>query len=481
MRDEIPNTGFQADAEWLVGELERYRQVSEAKAAPVTRLPALADLIEQLELDRHPRTGGLTGAAFQSFVRRYLDATTRLHHPAYLSHQVAVPHGAGALAALIDGYTNNPMAIYEMGPPAAAIEFFVLNWMLEKVGWTPAPARPGVGPAEFGGGVLTHGGSLANLTALIAARTRMAPRVWEEGVPPDLAILAPRPAHYSIARAAGILGLGARSVFPMPVDDRGVVRPEGLTEALRAVRESGRLPMALVANACSTHAGLYDPLAEIGAFCRAHGIWFHVDGAHGASALLSPTLRAHLRGVELADSLVWDAHKMLCTPPLCAAVLVRDHRSLDHAFHQEASYLFHDKAQPGVDFLARAVECTKAALGLKFYLVLAALGEAGLREHVEQRTQAARQAYDYLRAQPDFHCPIEPQSNILCFAFRDWSVEHLRARDQFIADGRFHLSTAQLDGRWYLRAVFMNPRSGLTEIQELAEALRARAAAQPRS
>jgi L-2,4-diaminobutyrate decarboxylase len=472
MNIDDADSGFLADVEWLSARLDSYRRESESKTRPVTRLPTLESLIELLDLDRYPRDGGLTGADFQSFVTRYLDATTRLHHPAYFCHQVAVPHSSGALAALIDGYTNNPMAIYEMGPPAAAIEYFVINWMLRKVGWTPAPLTPNSDTVEFGGGTLTHGGSLANLTALIAARTRAAPRVWEEGVPPDLAILAPEQSHYSIARAAGILGLGARGVYSLPVDSRGVVLPDRLPEVLRQLRDAGRRPMALVANACSTATGLYDPLQEIGAFCREQGIWFHVDGAHGASALLSPSLRKRMLGIEMADSMIWDAHKMLRTPPLCAAVLVRDYRSIDGAFHQEASYLFHDKEQPGVDFLHRTVECTKAALGLKFYMVLGAMGEAGLREYVEGRTQAALEAYRYLKAQPDFQCPVEPQSNILCFAFRDWNTEHLKVRDQLIADGRFHLSTTQLGGRWFLRAVFMNPRSGLTEIEELAGALR---------
>lgn len=466
---------FEADAAGLIAQLERYREESEAKARPVTQLPPLRALVEQLELERYPREGGLTGAEFQSFVARYLDATTRLHHPAYFAHQVAVPHHAGALAALIDGYTNNPMAIYEMGPPAAAIEYFVINWMLSKVGWTPAPLTPETDESGFGGGVLTHGGSLANLTALIAARTRIAPRVWEDGVPPDLAILAPEQCHYSIARAAGILGLGARGVVGLPVDANGVVMADRLPETLRRTLDAGRRPMALVANACSTAAGLYDPLQEIGAFCSEHGIWFHVDGAHGASALLSPGLRTRLRGVETADSLIWDTHKMLRTPPLCAAVLVRNHRDIDGAFHQEASYLFHAKEQPGVDFLERTVECTKAALGLKFYMVLGAMGEAGLRDYIEQRTEAALQAFHYLNSQPDFLCPIEPQSNILCFAFRDWDTEHLRARDRLIAAGQFHLSTTQLNGRWLLRAVFMNPLSGFAEIEELSKSLRAMA------
>lgn len=468
--------GFEADAQALIAQLVRYREESHAKAKPVVRLPPLRELAEQLELDRYPREGGLSGPTFQGFVERYLDATTRLHHPAYLAHQVAVPHHAGALAALIDGFSNNPMAIYEMGPAATAIEYFVINWLLQKVGWVPAPLTPGdAEPGSYGAGVLTHGGSLANLTALIAARTRIAPAVWEEGVPGDLAILAPEQSHYSVTRAAGILGIGARGVVALAVDKRGVIIPDRLPQVLRRVEEAGLRPMALVANACSTAAGLYDPLAEIGEFCRAHDIWFHVDGAHGASALLSPRLRGRLRGIESADSMIWDAHKMLRTPPLCAAVLMRDHRRLDGAFHQEASYLFHDKAQPGVDFIGRTVECTKAALGLKFYMVLGAMGEAGLADYVERQTEMALAAYRYLNSQSDFHCPIEPQSNILCFTYRDWDAEHLKARDRLIADGSFHLSTTQLDGRWHLRAVFMNPESTLREMEELAASLRAMA------
>jgi L-2,4-diaminobutyrate decarboxylase len=320
--------------------------------------------------------------------------------------------------------------------------------------------------------VLTHGGSLANLTALIAARTRIAPRVWEEGVPDDLALFAPSQAHYSIARAAGILGLGERAVYPLAVDERGVVQADRLVAALQRVTNDGRRPMALVANACSTAVGLYDPLREIGDFCRENDIWFHIDGAHGASALLSEQRRSLLDGVEMADSLIWDAHKMLRTPPLCAAVLVRDHRDLEGAFHQEASYLFHDKTQPGVDLINRTVECTKAALGLKLFMVLGAMGERGLAEFVDQQSDYARDAYRYINSQPDFTCPVEPQSNILCLAYRDWNEEHLRVRDQMIADGRFYLSTTQFNGRWYLRVVFMNPLTEVKEMEALLQTIR---------
>lgn len=477
MLSKIDETAFGDDARRLVKLLEEYREESLCGYSPAVRLPPLTRLLDDLRLAEPLQQGGLTGDALESFLKRYLGATTRLHHPGFLAHQTPAPHSSGALGSLIDGFTNNPMAIYEMGPPAAAIELFMVNWLLEKVGWAPQPLTAGSPPGEYGGGVLTHGGSLANLTALVAARSHIAPDVWEQGNPADLGLLASPHNHYSVTRAAGILGLGSHSIEALEVDDLGRIVPDRLPRALQRLRDAGRRPMALVANAGSTALGLYDPLDEIGDFCREEGIWLHVDGAHGASALLSPRLRPLLRGIEKANSLIWDAHKMLLTPPLCTAVLVRDHRSIDGAFQQQASYLFHDKQQPGVDLIHRTVECTKAALGLKLYLVVAAMGEQGLADYVESRTELAKKAWHFFEAHPDFSCAAEPESNILCFAWRDWNEEHLALRDRLIDSGDFHLSTAQVNGRWYLRAVFMNRQTRMEDVERLAEAV-AREAAQ---
>ncbi|HSC71633.1 MAG TPA: aminotransferase class V-fold PLP-dependent enzyme [Candidatus Methylomirabilis sp.] len=323
------------------------------------------------------------------------------------------------------------------------------------------------GGQSFAGGVLTHGGSLANLTALIAARSRIAPTVWEEGNPGGLALLAPADCHYSIARAAGILGIGRKGIFALDVDARGVIIPERLPAALDRVEQEGKRAVALVANACSTAVGLYDPLEEIGRFCRERNLWLHVDGAHGASALLSEKHRKLLRGVELADSLAWDAHKLMRTPAVCAAVLVRDHRTLDGAFQQEASYLFHEKEQPGFDFIHRTVECTKAALGLRLFMVLAALGERGLAEYIERQFAVTAEAHEYIRHVPGFECPVKPEANILCFRVAGADGLQLSLRARLTAEGDFYLSTTSFDGKRYLRLVFMHPESGMHDIRRV--------------
>jgi L-2,4-diaminobutyrate decarboxylase len=201
-----------------------------------------------------------------------------------------------------------------------------------------------------------------------------------------------------------------------------------------------------------------------------------VDGAHGASALLSDQHRELLRGVDQADSLVWDAHKLMRTPTLCAAVLVRDSRTLDGAFEQEASYLFHAKEQPGVDFIHGTVECTKAGLGLRFFAVLGSLGEQGLGAYVERQFALAREAHAYISGLSDFACPAEPQANILCFRIAGCDEIQIAVRDAMIADGSFHLSTAEVGGSRYLRAAFMNPATSMKDVRRMIEHVRESAA-----
>jgi L-2,4-diaminobutyrate decarboxylase len=465
---------FLSDTQTVIKALKEYYDESVSEKKPVIIQPSLKDIIDDLDLASYVKEGGLTQDRLSEFMEKYLSSTTRLHHPTYMAHQVAAPHYAGAIGSLIDGFTNNAMAIYEMGPAAAAIEYFIINWLLEKVGWPPSPiAAPNDNKnTDFAGGVLVHGGSLANLTALIAARNRTAPDVWKKGTPTDLALLAPQGAHYSIARASGILGIGQDAVYYLDVDERGAIMPNRLPNAYEKVRNDGKRAFALAANACSTAVGIYDPLQEIGEFCRAHNIWFHVDGAHGASALLSEKYRHLLKGAEKADSIIWDAHKLMRTPTLCAALLVRDHRTIDQAFQQEASYLFHEKEQPGFDFMHRTVECTKAGLGLKLFMVLAALGEQGLAKHIERQMELAVEAFEYIHPLTEFECPVRPQSNILCFRIEGSDHLQLLIRNRLIADGEFYISTTSFNGIRFLRLALMNPNTKLEHIKKLVQRVR---------
>jgi L-2,4-diaminobutyrate decarboxylase len=428
--------------------------------------PPPEDVVRALELRRWIREGGMGPEQLGPFLTAYLERSTRVHHPGSMAHQVAVPDAPAAIADLVHGITNNPMGIYEMGAAAAAIEVEVVRWMLAQVGLPEATA----------GGVLTHGGSLANLTALLAARAHAAPDAFVQGVPDDLAILAPPSAHYSIVRAAGILGLGRRAVVELATDPLERIIPDQIGQAVARAQELGRRPFALVAAACATSTGLYDDLVAVADACAEHGLWMHVDAAHGASGLLSPAQRELLLGIERADSVIWDAHKLLQVSGLCAAVLVRNDVSLDRAFQQEASYLFYDHEATGVDLLGHTVECTKAALGLKLFLELAARGERGLGEDVAARCALARRAHDLIEARAGFSCPYVPESNILCFRYGESDELQLTLRDRLIARGDFHLSSTTIRGRRHLRLVITAPATSEATIAGLLDAIETEAA-----
>ena len=174
---------FKADAEIIIQALSDFYQQSISGEGPVIRQPPMSELMADMELSSLVSDGGLSGEKLAQFVDMYLSAITRIYHPANIAHQQAVPHYMAALAGMVDNFVSSDGSIYEFGPASVSIEYFLVNWLLEKVGWNPSPLNAqGAEQELFGGGILTHGGSIANLTALIAARTKISPEVWEKGL-----------------------------------------------------------------------------------------------------------------------------------------------------------------------------------------------------------------------------------------------------------------------------------------------------------
>ena len=231
--------------------------------------------------------------------------------------------------------------------------------------------------------------------------------------------------------------------------------------------------MAVCANACTTAAGLYDPLEEVGAFCRENDLWFHVDGAHGASALLHPEERLRLSGVAMADSLVWDAHKLLQSSALCAAVLFRDGRRLTGTFQQKAAYVTEGTREIGHDFIGHQFECTKSPLGLKLLLVLAMVGEEGLASNLGALWENTRLIHDQIAARPGFEVLCIPESNILCFRYKGDDLLQTGIRQVLMKEGEYLLSQADVDDRRWLRLTLMNPLSDRETIRRLLDRIEA--------
>ncbi|MFA6179518.1 MAG: aminotransferase class V-fold PLP-dependent enzyme [Candidatus Methylopumilus sp.] len=380
-----------------------------------------------------------------------------IHHPHNLGHQVATPLPMAALCDLVAALTNQAMAVYETGPSATMIERQVIRWLNALVGW------------DAGDGFLTSGGAQANLTALLAARQHSATwNVWKQGVADHrpLVILASEHAHYSVSRAAGIMGLGTDAAIKVSADKQGCMELSALIAAHQRCIASNQLVIAVVATAGCTPTGSIDPLADIGRYCNAQQLWMHVDGAHGASALLSAQHRHQLKGIALADSVVWDGHKLLYMPAPVSAVLFREAKNSYAAFAQDASYLFQGNNQEAEAYNVsyRTLECTKRMMALKLWAAFSLYGVEGLGTLVDEAFNKARLFAGKLKSRPEFELLMQPQTNIVCFRHIKTGLssaalsEHQASlRQQIVQSGAFHLTQVALHGELWLRTTLMNP------------------------
>ena len=414
---------------------------------------------------------------FAQIVKIMLQRGLNLHNPRYMGHQVPAPVPLAGLFDAVGSVTNQCMAVYEMGPWATAVEQALIQELGATIGWAPG---------SFAGAV-THGGSLANLTALLTARNVALGDVWERGLAgdgPQPVLVTHADAHYSVARAAGILGLGSRQIRRVGLDKLGRMDPQQLNDQLAFLRAQNQPIVAVSACSCATPTGAFDPLEDIAAVCRRHEVWLHVDAAHGGAALLSERHRHLLAGVEQADSVTWDAHKMLFVPALCTFVFYRDKSYGFEAFRQDAPYLF-DPAAPGLadyDSGIRTVECTKRAATFGLWGVWSLFGRQLFADMVDVTFGLGRTFYEKLLAADDFVPLHEPQCNIVVFRhvpaeLRDAPSElvgdfQLELRRRIIESGEFYIVPLKREGVGALRVTIINPLTTADHLDQLLDAIR---------
>ncbi len=466
----------------LVDQLAEHLQIVQHSGQSVLpwRVPAdnvreALQCLDQQRPDPHQRQ--LVVDQFAQLVNLMLQRGHNLHDPRYIGHQVPAPAPLAGWFDTVGSMTNQPMAIYDMGPWATAAECALVERLGQQIGW----------PSEQFAGMVTHGGSLANLTALLTARNVSCSTAWQSGLaglpsPPVLVVHSDT--HYSIGRSAGVLGLGTGQVLRVGLDDRRRMDPNQLDDLLQQCRQSNRPVVAVVACSCSTPIGAFDPLPEIVQVCRRHEVWLHVDAAHGGSACFSPAHRHLVAGLVDADSLVWDAHKMLFMPALCAFVFYRDKSHRFEAFQQEAPYLF-DPAAPGMaefDSGLRTVECTKRAAAFGLWGIWCLYGPQFFADLIDVTFAMGQTFYQKLEAAPDFQPLHQPQCNIVVFrylpaAVRHWPAEEigklqLELRRRLIESGEFYIVSTKLDGVGALRTTIINPLTTPDHLDQLLDSLR---------
>ena len=410
------------------------------------------------------------GADPLAIVDQILTESTVTHHPAYVGHQLAAPLPLTTLGSMVVAIVNGSGAIYELSQAGGACELALSKHLTARL------CMP-----ETAGGMIVHGGTIATLTALLAARQERAGfDVWRDGSHggPPLALLASDQTHYSTARAAQIMGFGRAGAISVASDERFRMRPDALSAEIAAARERGQLPIAVVASAGTTATGAFDPLEEIAQVCADEGLWLHVDAAHGGSAALSPKLAPQLAGIGRADSVVWDLHKTLPFPALASLLAYARARDAYGAFAQQADYLFRSGDAGDENMGTRTLECTRPQLSLVAYLGFATVGADGLRAHVERLWELGRELAQLVRESDDFELALEPECNIVCFRHRvpegtDSDAHQERIRIAVNASGEFYVVQTKLRGVTWLRCALMNAATTRDDLLALLAALRA--------
>ncbi|MBW8481384.1 pyridoxal phosphate-dependent decarboxylase family protein [Actinomadura parmotrematis] len=412
-------------------------------------------------------------ARLDAIMDLYVRTGIPVHSPGAMGRQFS---GVVPLAGVMDfagAMVSQPASFYEAGQLPSVAERIMGEELGRLIGWDPAAAAM----------VTTSGGSLANLTALLAARARAFPALWTrggtDGVRPAVAVGAD--AHYSVTRAAGVMGIGETQIVRLPLDAARRIDVRRAGPALAAARRRGLSVFCLVASAGTTSVGAFDPLDELAGLCREHGLWLHVDGAHGASLLVSGELRGRLRGVEHADSLTWDAHKLMFVPAPCTMLFYRDGARSLGAFRQRASYVFDEEPDEyaALDSGGRNFECTKRPMIMPLWTLWAMHGPALFAQKIEHVCRLARDAHGLLLAEPDFEAVHAPQANILCFRHRPRGLAapdvhrfQNAVRNRVRGGGSFFISKVDIDGTAALRAVLMSHHTTLDHVRMLLAEIR---------
>jgi glutamate/tyrosine decarboxylase-like PLP-dependent enzyme len=393
--------------------------------------------------------------ALQLFADVLAPACISTDSPRYLSFIPCAPTEAATLFDLVVSASSLYGGTWMEGSGAVYAENEALAWLVSLAGLP-----------ESAGGAFVPGGTVGNLSALVAARYRA--RQWRADDPPKRwAIAATEHAHSSILSAADVMDA---DLIPVPVDDAGRLTGKSLADALDAADHDG--VFAVVATAGTTNLGIVDDLESVAAVCAERELWFHVDGAYGLAGLAAPSVRARFAGVEKADSFVVDPHKWLFAPFDCCALVYRDPVGARLAHTQRAGYL--DVVNEGVEANPSdyAIGLTRRARGLPFWFSLAVHGTQAYSASIERTLAVARYAAEEIRGRPYTELLHEPDLSVVAFRRVGWSPQQYKDWSaRLLADGEGFVVATTHEGETVTRFAVVNPETSEADIAAILDTM----------
>ena len=399
------------------------------------------------------------GSAIEAILERLRPAVAKSFNTAGPGYLAFIPGGgipAAALADFVACAVNRFVGVAAAAPALARIEAQVIAWLASLMGCPPGA-----------GGILTTGGSLSNLTALVAARADKLPEDFLKGT-----IYLSEETHLSVLKAARIAGFPERCIRLVPVDARCRLRPRDLETMIEEDRSNGRRPFLVVANAGTTNTGAIDPLRDILDIARRRGLWAHADAAYGGFFRLVPEGESRLCGIEAYDSITLDPHKGLFLPYGTGCLLVRDPATLRRAHGGRAGYLQDvSSGEEAPNFTDLSPELSRDFRGLRLWLPIQLHGLEAFRMQIQEKLDLARWAYLDLKDEPFLEMLDEPQLSIVAFAARpDASGAELLRRVN--ARRRVFLSSTTMGGRYVLRLCVLSFRTHADRMRDAVGAIK---------
>ena len=449
----------------LLQQLEQFFADS-VNQNPVASCLNPGELRKQLSLDLPAE--GKSLADLKTDIATYLAYTVKTAHPAYFNQLWGGFSAPCFMGDMLTSATNTSMYTHEVAPVATLIEKTLIAKMGNLIGFSEPD------------GQFTTGGSNGNLMAMAIARHQAMPALKQEGMinGPRLIAFVSANAHYSFAKAAHLLGLGTTHLWKVPVDQNGRMVVSELEALIAKAQAQGACPFFVVGTAGTTVQGAYDPFADIGRVAQREGLWFHVDGAWGASVLLSPTHRHLMQGVEQANSVVWDAHKMMGMTLMCSVLLVKQRGAMLNTFSTHGTdYLFHAGEADPIDLGPSTMHCGRRVDAVKLWLAWKHLGDRGWEATIDRYFALAAHAEAIINAHESLELVTPRQSLNLCFQYIPKNSQQnandltLKIRQALLETGVAMVNYAQIDDKTIFRLVICNNQTRQADIEAFFEAL----------
>lgn len=395
-------------------------------------------------------------------------------HPRFFGYITSSPAPIGALADLLAAAVNPNVGANVLSPMATAIEKQTVKWLAELIGLP-----------ETYGGVLVSGGNMANLTAFLAARTAKASgNLKEDGLAnmdSEMVFYCSKATHTWIEKAAVLFGHGTKAIRWIPTDADNKMNVESLIKTINEDKRSGKKPFLVVANAGDVSTGVVDNLSEIAAICKAHNLWFHIDGAYGVPAAVVPKYKTLFEGIKEADSIALDPHKWLYAPLEAGCTLVKNQQHLIDTYSAHPVYYNFDSTvdEPTTNFYEYGFQNSRGFRALKVWMALQQIGKNGYIRSINDDIELSQ----LLFALADKHPELEAVSQNLSITTLRYvpvdygggkkeNVDYLnelneKLLNQLQQQGEVFLSNAVIGNKYCLRACIVNFRTSENDIHEV--------------